>query len=156
MGSSPSKGASKGASNKIEPVLSRSESWSTLDGFVACETGMDKQEALAVNTTVNDKEIKQVKTWMDFPGRKPKSTLNLDVHLSQSVHRKKHQNSPHEEDHSAIFYSQGLHYCTKTTTESIRPCSYSPGILEFDPQTNYNKVPIQKSVFYNKHRREYH
>lgn len=104
MGSSPS----KGASNRIEPVLSRSESWSTLDDFVACETGMDRQQVLAVNTTVNDKEVKQVKT---FPGRKPKSTLNLDV---QSVHHKKHQkfssDSPYsDEGPSGVFYSQGMH-----------------------------------------------
>lgn len=102
MGLSPS----KSGSNKIEPVLSKSESWSTLDGFVASEAVIKSPETLAVNTTVNDEEIKQVKTWMNFPERKPKSTLNLDVHLSQSKHHKKIQltgNSPGSEGASGLF-----------------------------------------------------
>lgn len=110
MGSSPS----KSGSNRIEPVLSKSESWSTLDGFVASEAEavIKSPETLAVNTTVNDEEIKQVKTWMNFPERKPKSTLNLDVHLSQSKHHKKNQlkfsgNSPGSEGPSGLFL-QGM------------------------------------------------
>lgn len=106
MGSS----SSKGASNKIEPVLSKSESWSTLDGFVTTESGINKRETLAVSTTVNDKEIKQVKTWMDFPERKPKSTLNLDVHLSHLQHKKSQANfagNSTNSEPSRLFHSKG-------------------------------------------------
>ena len=79
MGSSPS----KGTSNRIEPLLPKTESWSTLDGFIATETRVKSPEPIAVNTTVNDDEIKQVKTWMNFPERKPQSTLDFGLHLSQ-------------------------------------------------------------------------
>jgi hypothetical protein len=84
MGSSPS----KGGSNKIEPMLSKSESWSTLDGFIASESRTRSPEAIAISTTVNDEEIKQVKTWMNFPERKPQSTLDLNCHLHQLKQKK--------------------------------------------------------------------
>lgn len=89
--------SSKGISNKIKPEVPRSESWSTLDGFVASESGKNRQETIAVNTIVKDEEIQQVKTLMKFPERKPQSTLNLDVHLNRKRTRMKiHDNIPED------------------------------------------------------------
>ena len=106
--------SSKGVSNKIEPEVPKSESWSTLDGFVASESGRNRQEVIAVNTIVKDEEIQQVKTFMKFPERKPQSTLNLDAHLNQSLNRKRtriniHDNFPEESANSPQETGKVLH-----------------------------------------------
>lgn len=81
MGLSPS----KREPDRVSPTAS----WSTLDGFIMSEEGRNRRETIAVNTVVEDNEIKQVKTRMNFPESKPKSTFNLDVHLNQSMHHHK-------------------------------------------------------------------
>ncbi len=74
--------------SKSDPdQVSPAASWSTLDGFIMSEAGRKRRETIAVNTVVEDDEIKQVKTTLNFPERKP--TFNLDVHLNQSVHHHK-------------------------------------------------------------------
>lgn len=85
MGSSPSKKAES-------PEPQRTESWSTLKGFVASQaTANDEPEVISDNTIVKDKKIQRVKTWMKFPEREPKESLHLDHHLNQSIHRSKTQ-----------------------------------------------------------------
>ena len=66
---------------------SKTESWSTLKGFVAAETSAEKSpKVISDNMVLNDGKIERVKTWMNFPERQPKSSFNLDVHLNQSIH----------------------------------------------------------------------
>lgn len=84
MGQSSSKRNSK----EKTPELPKTESWSTLKGFVAAETAADESSnVISDNMVVNDRKIERVKTWMKFPERQPKSSFDLDVHLNQSIHR---------------------------------------------------------------------
>ena len=82
--------SSKPSSNQVSPDLSSTESLSTLKGFVAAESSVDRNsEVIADSTVVNDRKVERVKTWMKFPDRQPKSSFELDVHLNQSIHRGK-------------------------------------------------------------------
>lgn len=78
-------------SKKVEPGLSGTESWSTLQDFVVSEEKKGKRETISVQNVVKDEEIQQVQTWMNFPESRPKASLALDVHLDRSIHRSKTQ-----------------------------------------------------------------